>query len=373
VTKVVIVHFAPMELFPPVQNLIRDMERFGTENEIYLLTTAVSIDLPSFKTTSENIKIVRLGKSGQITNRILRYWNYLYFYCAAIVLLWRVRPDQILYFETLSSFPAYLYKRFVKPGTGLFIHYHEYSSPQQYNNGMKLERYFHTLESWLYPRADWVSHTNAIRMEQFKRDLLPVAFTNEFILPNFPPASWSSCPKKTINRPLKAVYIGALSLETMFTEKFTNWVMAQNGNVHWDIYTYNCTQEARKFILEMNSEWIQLKRGVAYDALPVILKNYDVGVILYNGHIPNYVYNAPNKMFEYLACGLAVWFPSVMLGSLPYQTKNTYPEVIALDFNTLSRFNPDEIMDRSHSTIRLSQFYCEGVLRQLTFKLLKND
>jgi hypothetical protein len=34
---------------------------------------------------------------------------------------------------------------------------------------------------------------------------------------------------------------------------------------------------------------------------------------LYKGHIPNYIYNVPNKVYEYLACGLQVWYSKDLL------------------------------------------------------------
>jgi hypothetical protein len=45
------------------------------------------------------------------------------------------------------------------------------------------------------------------------------------------------------------------------------------------------------------------------------LINYDIGVTIYNGHIPNYIYNVPNKILEYLACGLNVWYSSELIST----------------------------------------------------------
>ena len=125
----------------------------------------------------------------------------------------------------------------------------------------------------------------------------------------------------------------------MFTVPFAEWVDQQNGKATWHIYTNNILKEARKFIEEMNSPHIIIKEGLSYDELPEILKKYDVGVILYNGHIPNYVYNAPNKLFEYLVCGLDVWYPGVMTEIRGYRTFNTFPKVVEVNFNNLDCFN----------------------------------
>ena len=59
--------------------------------------------------------------------------------------------------------------------------------------------------------------------------------------------------------------------------------------------------------------------------MPALLADYDIGLILYKAHTKNYKYNAPNKLFEYLVCGLKVFYPDVMLGIKPYITENIIP------------------------------------------------
>lgn len=66
----------------------------------------------------------------------------------------------------------------------------------------------------------------------------------------------------------------------------------------------------RNFLIILIQVLFCLDSGINYSDLPGVIRAYDVGVILYNGHIANYVFNAPNKLFEYLACGLDVWSPS---------------------------------------------------------------
>jgi hypothetical protein len=371
VNKLAIIHFAPLELYPPVQNFLNEIEKKTPPFGVLVFTTStVTDDLRQFKLGTEKIRIIRLGRSGQKLGVATRYWNYLYFNIACLLLLLRHQPGRILYFETLSSFPAYIYRRFFKRKSDVYIHYHEYTTPGEYKTGMKLANYFHRLEKWLYPRASWVSHTNEYRMARFKEDIYPVQIARAYILPNYPPGDWFSMPKAIISLPVRIVYAGALSLTSMYTKEFAQWVMQQNGKVYWDIFSYNSSDDARTYLQSLNTNYISMKRGVNYNELPAILKDYDVGVVLYNGHIPNYVYNAPNKMFEYLACGLAVWFPAVMIGSLPYCTDKTYPEVIALDFNRLDGFNPEQTMNRRHYTMGKTSFFCEEALTPLLGKLM---
>jgi hypothetical protein len=364
-TKLVVIHFAPLEFYPPIQNLLGELEKSSLKIKTWVITSlCTNLNLRPFSLPNGNSKIFRSGIFNGKDKKILRYLNYLFFFTSSLVRLIIIRPKKILYFETISSFPAYLYKRFFNNACQVLIHYHEYTSPAEYQSGMLLVKYFHRYEKWLYPRAAWVSHTNNFRMTLFKKDVYPVEIRNAQILPNYPPLSWKSMPKSSVNYPIRIVYVGSLSLTTMYTEEFSKWVVGQNGKVLFDMYSYNCTSEAETFIKQLKSPWITLKDGVNYDRVPAILKDYDVGMILYNGHIPNYVYNAPNKLFEYLASGLDVWFPDVMIGCLDYTTNLGNPKVLSIDFKDLNAFDLETAMEKGLQ-ISENRFFCEIALDPL--------
>src|SRR6202043_3312153 len=102
---------------------------------------------------------------------------------------------------------------------------------------------------------------------------------------------------------------------------FANWIIQQDGRATWDIYSDNITEDAKVFLKSLNPELVRFQGRVNYFRLPGILRNYHTGVILYNGHIPNYIFNAPNKLFEYWACGLDVWFPEIRKSTMFYATR----------------------------------------------------
>ncbi len=370
--KIVIIHFNPLELYPPIQNILLTASGFPGNNTVYVFTTtSVNKELKRFKSPSSNIHIIRVSKSGAGMTALIRYWNFICFYMGSLIYLLIKRPSRIMYFETLSSFPVWAYKKIFKGKAEIFIHYHEYTSAEEYVKQPKLLKFFHQNEKYLYPSAKWVSHTNSYRMEKFEADMQPVLINNKKILPNYPPQQWCVAPKKNIENPARIVYVGALSMQTMFTREFANWVASMKGRVTWDIYSYNAEDEAIQFLKSLNSPFINLKGGVDYDRLPEVVKNYDVGVVLYTGHLDNYIYNAPNKLFEYLACGLDVWFPSVMKGSLPYVTTHSYPKVIALDFLKLGDVDANKILDRTGYELQPTSFFCEDVLKGLNEALFQ--
>ena len=69
---------------------------------------------------------------------------------------------------------------------------------------------------------------------------------------------------------------------------------------------------SRDEIVEGFNEDVHWHDAIPFDDLAEVLPRYDVGLILYKGHIPNYVHNVPNKFWEYLAAGLGGIVPSMM-------------------------------------------------------------
>ena len=367
-----IIQFTPIEHYPPIKNLLRELDILDNEKKILVCSTTSTNNYASkFLWVFANLKKVSFGRSGPQLTSIMRNWYYFIFNTSCLIYLIWHRPRKVMYFESLSAFPIYLYKQWINSKAEILVHYHEYISPHQYQSGMSLQRFFHHLEKTVYHRFSWVSHTNQLRMDMFKQDIFPSTITNPQIIPNYPPVKWKTLPKPT-NSPLRIVYVGSLSLTTMYVEAFANWVVGKQGEVVWDIYSYNYTAAAEKLIDALNCPWIRLCPAVEYDQLPEILRKYDVGVILYTGHIPNYVYNAPNKLFEYLACGLDVWFPKVMVGSLQYVRDKMLPKVLAFEFDNLANINLITAMDRQY-VISNNTFFCEDVLLPLINKLTSHD
>ncbi len=321
--------------------------------------------MPVFNNEHNFINIHRFGRSGNRLKLLVRMWNYLKFYGCTLLYLVAERPNRILYYETISSFPAIFFKNLFKKNTEIFIHYHEYTSPSEYESGMKLGKVFHKLERKIYPLAKWVSHTNEQRMHLFEKDLLPVRLSQLKILPNYPPRSWLAEPAFKNSNLLRVVYIGALSTETMFVKEFSSWVKQQRGFVSWDIYSYNVSPSTKEYLAEISEDVIKLKPGVCYSELPKILEQYDVGIILYRGHIENYIYNATNKLFEYHSCGLDVWYPSGMDGINQYARLDSIPKIVPINFELLSELDLRELKDHKNLPIKKSRFYCEDALKPL--------
>jgi len=372
VRKIVIVHFSPPELYPPLQNFLKVLSNeIGEKGKIYLFTTNTTIrSLSQFKMLSSNTKIIRLGVSGTNIPRFRRYANFIWHYLGVLFYLVKLRPGKILYYETLSAFAPVLYKLAFNRKTALYIHYHEYTSPQEYREGPPLQRFFHSLEKKIYTKTSWLSHTNTFRLDLFKQDIAPIKATGLAVFPNYPPASWLVSPGAAIGTPVKVVYAGSLDTKNMFSREFANWVISHNGKIKWDIYCYNFSKEAYDYFSQLNSPFISLNAGIDYEKLPRLLRQYDIGVILYKGHIKNHVYNTPNKLFEYLVSGLDVWYPEEMIGCYEYDSTEYRPKVIRLNFQKLKSYTLEQLTGRATGIRKQLNFTVEESSKPLVNNLL---
>jgi hypothetical protein len=363
--RIVVIHFQPPELYPPVMNFINCREASSAGDSVDVFTTYCHAGIPLFVPSGEKIRLHRMGARSKRTSAAGRAWHYIRFYLFTLLRIIALRPSAVFYFETFSAFPACIYKRFINRRSRLFIHYHEYMTNEEYEHGMRLIRWFHQLEKKIYGQAEWVSHTNEARMKRFLSDLGDVRIPHPHTLPNYPPAAWTTGKKREIGDPVRVVYVGACSLDTMYTKAFAGWILEQKGKFTWDIYSLNITEEARMYLRGLPGGLVNMHEGVSYYDLPVVLAAYDVGVILYTGHIPNWIDNAPNKLFEYLSCGLDVWLPDHMTGSLPYIKKNSFPKVLSVDFQKLGGFDVIAALDRKGIRFEPSEYRCEDVYRPL--------
>ncbi|MBS1596786.1 MAG: hypothetical protein JST75_01070 [Bacteroidetes bacterium] len=364
--KVAIIHFNPIELYPPVMNLLNFIASQQDQNlQVRVFTMHADSSQKLFETNSLLVKICRLGQFRK-DSASQAYSSYFSFYAGAIAEILSWRPGAILYYETLSSLPAYFYKRILHSKCKLFIHYHEYVSPGEYENGGILSHWLHRQEKKLYSVAEWVSQTNADRMRLFLQDNNLATADNQHIMPNYPPASWIlKREKKPAMSSLKIIYTGALSMDTMYLKEFAEWVLKQPDHVTFHIYSSNTNLETKAYLQSLDNQRIKYFEAVDYFLLPEILANYDVGVILYKGHIPNYVYNAPNKLFEYFACGLDVWFPENMKTALSYLTTGTFPQIKAFNFSQLDDIDFPAAVKTDGLRYQSSGFFCEDVYLNL--------
>jgi hypothetical protein len=361
------VHLQPVEFYPPVLNLIRYLESTGRW-KISVHTTGAGKRRKRLVATKALIH-----RTGSLTegSRLSRALRYIQFHLSTTLRLLRDEPDVVLYYETASSLPV-IPLRLKKSNLSVFVHYHEYTSPAHLRDpGMRATRAIQPLEMRrLLRRANWISHTNQDRLDLFFRDYPMANKDAGRLLPNLPPAVWSHGEPAKWPRngePLRFVYVGSLSVNDTYIKEVLAWMKElPKGSVSLDIYAYNADEAARALLGENADAFVRFfPEGVEYQDLPEILRQYHVGLILYKAASLNYRFNASNKLFEYLTCGLDVLFPSTMLGVKPFASASTAPRVIEVDFESGTFPTLEAIANRPQQTSPLPFSNAESVLADL--------
>jgi len=327
--KLTILHFNVLEKYPPALNFISDGLELNQKLEISVLT---SVNNSPYENRSfSGVKILRIGSTSK--NKVLRYTSYLtYNFIGALILLLK-RPDVVVVYETLSIFPAFVYS-FVLPKKKIHIHYHEYVSITEKEVASKYMKVLFKCEEKLLEKYT-CSQTNADRKELFLKDNAKLKMQNVFVFPNMPPKSWwknfGRTKKHWDGGKIKLVYVGVLDADTMYLEELLKWVHQHPNELELTIFSQDVSLSAKKIISQFEFENIVLKSTIDYRELPHELIKYDIGLVLYKGHIPNYIYNVPNKVYEYLMCGLNVLVDENMIST----KKITVKRIQMIDFKNL--------------------------------------
>lgn len=364
--KVFLIHFQPPEYYPPLINICDFLSQNLENKNLALYTNSVE-GIKVNLAIKNAFRIIKLKKKDF---KVQRFFKIIYFNLFVTFQLFKVRPSSIIYFETASSLPSFLYLLFYSKRTRLFIHYHEYTSLTQYKRGMFLERIWHNFEiNFLYRKAFWISQTNQYRIKFFLRDYSFINSKVLKVLPNFPPRSWivplRNAQERMKSTPFRIIQVGSISILHMYAKELFDWVEKMNGLFLLDIYSFKTQPDVVSYLEKLNCPFIQLKGSIEYSKIPEILSAYDIGVVLYKANSENVIYCASNKLFEYLACGLDVWVSNVMIGSTPYLRSKCFPKVSFIDFENLSKIDWKYLINRDNLNYQPSEYYMELVYNQL--------
>ena len=368
--ELVIIHFQPVEFYPPIQNLLSVLKNSGMNIDVQVIST-YQTKLDNFKVDDESITISRINVCS--SNRIFRLTKYIYFYCASFYKLIRYRPSTVLYFESISAFPAILYMLIFKKKR-IMVHYHEYTTKEEYSNGMQFVKLNYFLERRNYSKFSWISHTNEKRTQYFKDDNIGIADSVLHVMPNFPLSTWNSLTLNSVKKQghlkhcIQLVYIGAVSFEDTYIRELIDFIKYQPEKYELEIFSFQLPEELKNTIYHGNIKNIKYSGPINYNDIPKALEDKDIGLILYKGNTLNYVYNAPNKLFEYLNCGLEVWFPKEMIGCYEYLSLDN-PKVVMISFSNIKDSLIDYYFSRDSERTNAIKFTAEEACEELILNL----
>jgi hypothetical protein len=285
-----VLHYNPVKLYPPAESGIRFLQQSGFA--VKVITTQVFG--------------VQTDSKLSLLFRILSF-NLRALWCIALKSI-----DLLVVYEHYSVIPIrpclYLH-----PRCKIWLHFHEYSSPEEVKEGGIYSRHCWTHVAHVINDVSLYTHTNTWRLNQFQKDFecdTPCIEKGRYI-PNTPPQNWikrAASKRKEVQRkegPLRLVYHGAVHSSTTYVVELYRILSSAPGKYRLDIYS-------RDEIVEGYNEDVHWHDPIPFDDLADVLPTYDVGLILYKGHIPNYVHNVPNKFWEYRAAGLGVMMPAKM-------------------------------------------------------------
>lgn len=371
--RLAVLHWFPLEYYPPATNLLR---YFADRPDWQVAAFTCRNDRGRAAFQHANVQIARCQFPAQQHGVLRKLCSYVSF---PLIVFWRLvafRPDVVLYFEPHSSFPAFLYCLIARR-CRLFVHHHEYYEGRAFQErGMRVVKFYHWIErKWLFNRAEWISQTNVDRLSLFRKDHPRVDDSKLHALPNLPPRMWADGEneawKHGTRGGLRLLYIGALSLRDTFVKNLVQWVRS-DGTVGFelDIFSYNYDSETARFLKQCCGDRVRFHdQGIEYDRIPTLARGFHVGLILYKGNTQNYVYNASNKLFEYLAAGLDVWYPKQMLGVKPYARLDRIPRVIELDFENLENVDCGLLRHRGGLPVAPPFESCETTLNVMASRL----
>lgn len=350
--KLTIIHYLPVSYYPPTMNLV-DI----TEDKVDIQLISSFPDKGKLNYNPKKAKLLTPITCKDKDRSLLRLLKYAWFTLYSLLKLLYRNPDAVLYYESISALPVYLYSRYINGKTKVYVHYHEYSSEEEYNeSGRRLFAINHNIEcKWLYQHSEWISHTNIQRLKMFLFDCKMVEASKTHVFPNYPPISWWRKEKKHEGEVCKCVYVGSLSLKDTFVKEFCEWINRQNGRVTFDLYSYNFHHDTLNVVNALACPYITFhKEGVLYRDVPNLLDKYDVGVLLYKATSVNFQWNETNKFYEYLICGLDVWYPKEML-LLHEMNKSVFaPAIKEMDFSMIDEFDGTV----QHEIINNSNYNC---------------
>jgi hypothetical protein len=370
--KIGVLHQLPLEYYPPIANAL---EYFSQSADVCVQVISSENEKGREPYCNPRIEIRRLRFARRGDRLPVRWRNALAWHWQAARALKQFQPDVILYYEPHSALAVYLYYFWFGGTARLFIHHHEYYTPQDYRQpGNRLTRLSHFVEKqFLYSRAAWISQTNSDRLRFFQADHPKIRPEQLHVFANYPPASWgqrkehSSRSRLEGESPLRLVYVGSVSLHDTYIGPLVEWLVAHpEAQVQLDVFAYNCDSATADFLRKASGDVVRFhEAGVAYQDLPQLLRKFDVGVILYRCNTINFQYNASNKLFEYLTCGLDVWYPGTMLGVKPFARSEFYPRVVEVDFENMDLLDLAKMRTRNGLLESPWRESCEGELAKL--------
>ena len=365
--KIGYLHNLPLEYYPPATNFL-DIAGSLKDVSVHAYSTTNRKDRATYSNVF--VEITRRSSPNPSASSLWRLLVAMWWHVTTAISLWKTKPDIVFYVEPHSAIAAWIYFKLFRGNARLFIHHHELYEQVNFSRpGMRLPKLGRKLErSDLFQRAVWISQTNKDRIRLAQAELQDFTMGDWHILPNYPCRDWGrTSVLKEINhhRPLRLVYVGSASFRDTYIREIVEWVANSPESFSLHIVGYNVASEVWAWLDSKAFSNVSCNdRGCDYERLPNTLKQADVGLVLYKGTTSNFVYNVPNKVIEYLRCGLEVWYPKEMKSIRTFGDEVLAP-LTELDFTSLNNTQVAELHSRHNSDFDFQNFTAEKAFAPL--------
>jgi hypothetical protein len=246
----------------------------------------------------------------------------------------------------------------------LLMHYHEYFSIEEYRGESFLEFLGYKLEGSVLKKALWISHTNDDRLNLWAKDNSNINPLVLKVFPNYPPSIWKNSNREIINQinKIRLVHIGSLSIDSMYLNEVLSH-FGSNSSYSIDFYSHKFSQDVRDAI-ELHDN-CKINGAIDYENIPKLKGLFDVGLVLYKGLSLNFKYNAPNKIFEYLALDLDVWCSDKLISAKRFERLNCYPKMIMVDYTAINQFDVERARSKVGLAYSPTPYTCETVFNEI--------
>ncbi len=366
--KITIIHFSPLELYPPIMNLLDYLASYDKQIDVSVLSTEPNSSLNRYE--NSNIKIKRFQPIIPTDHKLIKLGRYITFYVLTFFRLFGYKPESILYFETLSALPAIWFNR-IKKDINIMVHYHEIVTIEELNDGRALNKFINNIERKHYTKYKWISQTNEARLTIFAKQYGLKKDSSFFhTLPNYPPQSWLKQRHKQREKDgkIKLLHIGSISKKGMYLEELLDQ-FGSHPNYTLDFYSHKFTDEV-KTAIQLHDN-CTIHGAINYHEIPRLKGRYDVGLVLYKALSINVKYCAPNKIFEYLALDLDVWCSDKLITAKQHERTDCYPKMLMFNFEKLAEFDWQAALNREGLEYVPSPYVCEQVYEKLIEELSK--
>ena len=236
-SKILIFHRQPLEYFPPVMNFLKFLDH--KELSVEVLSQKNAKNRVDF--TTSKVKLFRVNQSNS-ASRLESLLVELRFAIRGLMMALRLKPEVVVYYESTSVLPVYLYSLFNKKVKIVSIN-HEYLSKEWYAKTASFStRFFHSLEKKrIFRLCKVIGQTNEQRKNLFLTDHKNKHNEELMLLPNYPLENWTEPIFKTkdSSERKKLVFVGTSSLKYSYLREMCEFVIANQQSYSLDIFSFN--------------------------------------------------------------------------------------------------------------------------------------